>query len=185
MKGIAQIAVGTITVLALTLALGIATSRSVRATVTALVTVANTAGNPVPVKNVVTPGEFPYQQRIFVNQDTSNCTNFVCTARFDAVPAGYRLVITHAAAQFKLGNGNSGGTEPSVSVAIDGSIFGTTLLLPIPIHEGFNKYIASSPVTFYVEAGHQPSLFLSGQFVASDNVNTAEATIVGYLIPTT
>jgi hypothetical protein len=124
----------------------------------------------------------PYQQTVLFNQTSSTCTNFVCTVSFKAVPTGYRLVVTNASALYKLGNGNAGGTLPNVSLAINGNFFGTLLMLPAPAPIGFNLYVASSPVTFYVEPGDAPTLLLSGQFVTTDGSNTAQATIVGYLV---
>jgi hypothetical protein len=143
------------------------------------------AQKPTLVKDVDALGRAPYQQTVVFNQNTSTCTNFVCTANFNAVPTGYRLVITHVSAQFKLGNGNAGGSGGSVGIGSEADVFGDELQLPAPAPIGFNLYLASSPVTFYVEAGRYPSVFMHGQFVTTDNSNSAIVTVVGYLISTT
>jgi hypothetical protein len=130
------------------------------------------------VKDVDALGRTPYQQTIIFAQSATYCSNFVCTVIFPAVPAGYRLVVTHISAQYRL---STGGTLASVAVAVDGSVFGPQLLVATtPI--GLSVYVASSPVTFFVEAGHSPSLSLVGQFVLADGSNTAQATVIGYLI---
>jgi hypothetical protein len=140
------------------------------------------AQKPTLVKDVDALGRAPYQQTVFFNQTASVCTNFVCTVNFNPVPAGYRLVVTHVSAQYKLGNGNAGGTTPTVEIGTNGDVSGEILLLPTPTPIGFNSYVTSSPVTYFVEAGKYPSVFLGGQFVTTDGSNTASATVVGYLI---
>jgi hypothetical protein len=127
------------------------------------------------VKDVDAMGRTPYQQSIFFNQTSSVCTLFVCTVRFNAVPAGYRLVVTHVSTRYSLQTGGSGA---NVSIETNS----TVLLLPAPVFTGFSSYIASSPVTFYVEAGQTPTVSMAGQFVVNNGSNTAYAAVVGYLI---
>jgi len=131
------------------------------------------------VESIDEPGRQPYQQTVLFNQTNEGCTAFFCSVSFNPVPAGFRLVITHASALFAL---VPGGTGPRVSLAIDDNIFGTTLLLPTPIFNDFTNYVASSPVSFYVDAGHTPFLLLEGNQVLHDGSITAEATIVGHLV---
>jgi hypothetical protein len=130
------------------------------------------------VENIDEPGRNPYQASVIFNQDPTNCTQFVCTADFPAVPAGKRLVITYASALYGL---TSGGSAPNVALTIDGNIFGTRALLPVPQPDGFNTYIVGSPITFYVDAGHQPTLLLGGQFVSPVSIS-AQASVSGYLV---
>ena len=136
------------------------------------------AQKPALVKDVDALGRTPYQQRIFFNQDNSHCTFFTCSVTFKTVPAGYRLVVTHVSIRYKLA---TGGTVASVEIN-DGSAPGDGLLLPAPAYIGLSEYIASSPVTFYIEAGKAPTVSAMGQFVTNDGSITAEATVVGYLI---
>jgi hypothetical protein len=58
-----------------------------------------------------------------------------------------------------------------------------SILLPPPVTTGGDSYIASAPVTFYVEAGAAPTLRLGGQFVLPVS-QTVSASIVGRLVPT-
>jgi hypothetical protein len=55
------------------------------------------------------------------------------------------------------------------------------ILLPAPLPINSISYVASGPVTFYVEAGDFPTLSLGGQSV-SPLTNTAQVSIVGYLV---
>jgi hypothetical protein len=140
------------------------------------------AQKPALVKDIDALGRAPYQQTVLFNQTGSYCTNFVCTVNFNAVPAGYRLVVTHVSARYKLGNGNVGGTVATVGIGIDGYLGGDTLQLPAPTYLGFSSYIVSSPVTFYVEPGRTPTVFLGGKFVSTDGSYSAQVTVVGHLI---
>ena len=132
------------------------------------------------VESIDEPGRQPYQQTVLFNQTDTTC-NFgaFCDVQFNPVPAGFRLVITHASAFFGIAVGGAG---QHVSLAIDDNSFGTTLLLPAPTFVGFNEYIASSPVSFFVDAGHTPYLLISGNQVRHDGSITAQATIVGHLV---
>jgi hypothetical protein len=122
----------------------------------------------------------PYQKTIFFNQSPSTCTQFVCTVSFDAVPAGKRLVITYASAQWGL---TSGGNFATASVGVNGNGLGQPqVLLPAAVLSGFSSWVAAGPLTFYAEAGDVPTMQLAGQFVQPVS-NTAEAAIVGYLVP--
>ncbi|HMH13355.1 MAG TPA: hypothetical protein VK578_09625 [Edaphobacter sp.] len=140
------------------------------------------AQKPALVKDTDALGRSAYQQTVLFVQNNSTCTSFYCLVSFKPVPAGYRLVITHVSGRFKLGNGNAGGTVAGVTVTSDGESFGDGLSLPAPIYVGFSSYTASSPVTYYVEAGKTPEVLFEGQFVTTDGSYTATATVVGYLI---
>ena len=152
--------------------------------------VTNSTANPVPVQAQGTTqvagsvdvrtdpsARSPYQQAKLFNQTNTTCTQFVCTATFPAVPAGQRLVVTYASARYAL---SSGGTAPSVRLTATGTT--AAILLPAPVNIGFDSYLASGPVTFYVEAGQSPTLELGGQFVQPVS-NTAEVAVTGYLVP--
>jgi hypothetical protein len=153
--------------------------------------ITNDASKPVPTQaqgttnvagtvNVGTDASerAPYQHSFLFNQTESTCTQFVCMASFPAVPAGQRLVVTYASARFAL---SSGGVSPSVSLSVGGQT-SPSILLPTPQLTGFTSYIAAGPVTFYVGAGGVPTIELGGQFVLPVS-NTAEVSLVGYLVP--
>jgi hypothetical protein len=129
-------------------------------------------------KDVDQQGRNPYQQTLLFNPTTNLCPNgFFCNAVFNKVPANYRLVVTHISANFGL---TAGGITPSLGLgSASGGIFGNQIIIPA-ISNGPDRYIASSPVTFYVEAGDAPVLFVSGQYIAN-NVSIL-ANVVGYLV---
>ena len=153
------------------------------------VRVTNSAADPVRVTGTVSvngavqvssPASEPYQETIHFNQSATTCTQFVCEADFPAVPAGKRLVVTFVSATYGL---SPGGTLASVELGINGSFSEPSILLPAQ-RTGFDTYLASGPVTFYVDAGDEPTLELQGQFVQPASL-TATASVVGYLVPTT
>jgi len=131
-----------------------------------------------PVTEVDAPGKHPYQHRIGFNPGPANCPNqYFCVVTFPTVPAGKRLVVTNVSAQYSL---TSGGSQASVSIGVDNNLFGDILdMLATPI--GADRFLASSSITYFVEAGQSPSVFLSGVFVTPLN-NSAFATITGYLV---
>ncbi len=154
-----------------------------------MVKVVNSATEPVPVTGAVSvngavqvssPATQPYQETIHFNQGPTTCTQFVCDVDFPAVPAGKRLVVTFVSARYGL---SPGGTLASVELGINGSFSEPSILLPAE-RLGFDTYLASGSVTFYVEAGDQPTLGLLGQFVQPASL-TATASIVGHLVPAT
>jgi hypothetical protein len=136
------------------------------------------AQKPALVKNVDEPGRNPYQQGMLFNQSTQVCTNYVCTLWFNPVPAGYRLVVTHASVRYRLAD-NSG--EAYTTLGSDGNL-ASDIVLPVPSFIGNNYYVASSPVTFYVEPGSSPTLFIMGNRVDASGSYSAQASIVGYLV---
>jgi len=168
--------------------------------------VTNPLANPVPVLEVGTPNvnvtnsalsvnvgntpavkvdanssdRVPYQHTIFFNESPQTCTQFVCSVSFPVVPAGKRLVITYASAHYGL---SPNGTLANVQLGVNGNgIDEPQIALPAPVRIGFDTYVASAPVTFYAEAGQTPTLELGGQFVQPASL-TADASIVGYLVP--
>ncbi|MFN2544172.1 MAG: hypothetical protein ABR600_06320 [Actinomycetota bacterium] len=154
---------------------GISGQPSVNVANTPTVTVGNGANNPVATSDVNQPGRLVYQQSELFSQDPNVCTNFVCSFTFDPVPAGHRLVITYASAQFKLADG---GKEPSVELT-SGDDF---ILLPPAAPLAFDKYLSAGQVTFFVGPGQAPTMELQGQFIQPVS-NTAEISISGYLVP--
>jgi hypothetical protein len=153
------------------------------------VKVVNTANEAVPVTGTVwvngavqvsNPSTVPYQETVHFNQSATTCTQFVCDVDFPTVPAGKRLVVTFVSATYGL---SPNGTLASVELGINSSFNEPSILLPTQ-RAGFDTYIASGPVTFYVDGGDKPTIDLQGQFVQPASL-TATASIVGYLVPTT
>ena len=128
------------------------------------------------VQEAYGPGRTPYQSNQLYNPSASICpNNFYCQIAFPAVPAGKRLVVTHASATYSM---NAGATEAIVEI---GNGLFSTMDLPAPVNVGGNRYLASSPVTYYFEPGETPYIFITGGSVITGN--TGHASIVGYLVP--
>ncbi len=128
------------------------------------------------VQEVFGPGVTPYQSNQLYNPSASICPNqFFCQIAFPAVPAGKRLVVTHASGTYSM---NSGATEAIVSI---GTALFDTMDLPAAVPVGANRYVASSPITYYFEPGTTPYIFITGGSVITSN--TGHASIVGYLVP--
>ena len=131
------------------------------------------------VQNTDEPGRNPYRASLLFNQDATVCPNNLnCALTFPAVPAGHRLVITYASARYSLA---TGGTEGYVNLSVNGGFSGVDAPLPAPQYIGFNYYVTASPVTYYVEAGQQPTIFLAGNPVRISG-NSSEVFISGYLV---
>lgn len=90
MNVLRRIAMGIGGTVVIALVIGLAAPKTVHALVSALVTVANTSSNPVPVSNVNEPALEAYQD--FCRADLSVGTG----CNFQTVPAGKRLVIQDA-----------------------------------------------------------------------------------------
>src|ERR1035437_3326516 len=105
MKRFGKVLVLTLSIIGLSLILGIATSRSVRAGVTALVTVANPSANPVPTQSVDAKNAFQTELSVA----TFNVSQPV------AIPSGQRLVIDFISINGGAGS-LSGPVQPGVAV---------------------------------------------------------------------
>ena len=128
------------------------------------------------VQEAFGPGITPYQSNQLYNPSASLCPNqFYCQIAFPAVPAGKRLVVTMASATYSM---NPGAVEAIVSI---GNGLFSTMDLPAAVGVGFNRYVASSPITYYFEPGEVPYIFITGGSVITSN--TGHASIVGYLVP--
>jgi hypothetical protein len=136
------------------------------------------AQKPALVRNVDEPGRAPYQHSVHFSQTFSTCQSFICLVSFPPVPAGYRLVVTHASASYAL---VAGGSDAAVYLGADGDIVSNTLLLPVAVNSGSNFYYTSSPVTYFVEPGSTPYIILSGSFIATNGL-AANVAIIGYLV---
>jgi hypothetical protein len=150
--------------------------RLVLAAVGVLACSAASAQKAALVQEAYGPGRTPYQSNQLYNPSASICPNqFYCQIAFPAVPGGKRLVITHASATYSM---NSGATEAIVSI---GNGLFSTMDLPAPVNVGGNRYVASSPITYYFEPGETPYVFITGSSVVTGN--TGHASLVGYLVP--
>jgi len=123
------------------------------------------------------PGRAPYLQEIGVNPSNSICPNsFFCVITFPAVPAGRRLVITHASVEFTNGVASAG----TAYVSGPSGIFGPRMIIPPGGVQGANRVIASGPITYYLEAGQTPTIIFSGNNIITSN--SAFGMLAGYLV---
>jgi hypothetical protein len=137
-----------------------------------------------PVQNRDEPGRNPYHGTVALNPSSTTCpsisappgTLLTCIANFPAVPAGKRLVITYASGQFAL---IPPANSPSVQVGKNGFLGGDVQFLPT-FQTSPGTFLGAGPVTFYVEAGEVPSVFMEGQSI--NQSDTEVASITGYLI---
>lgn len=99
MNLIRRIATGIGGTFVVALVIGLAAPKTVRAVVSALVTVANTSANPVPVSNINEPALEAYQDFCRVDLSITNGCDF------QTVPAGKRLVIQDADISLAVASG--------------------------------------------------------------------------------
>ena len=109
------------------------------------------------------------------------CTNNICEAFFDAIPAGQNLLVTHASCK-AIGTGANGVLALTLSVKADGEIVGPTTHLT-PIRTGSisnNKVFVSSVNVLHVVKSGQTlrALFFAADSPALD----LECTIAGQLL---
>ena len=150
------------------------------------VTPAAFAAKAVLVQSADEPGRAPYQESMRIRNDSVNCplpptrTNFYCVATFPAVPPGMRLVVTHVSADYA----RSEPTEVALVRLGMNANLDFTLALPVPVqlpNNRFGRFVVSSPMTFFVNGGDSPSVFLMA--ASSDRVDAAiQVVLVGYLV---
>ena len=171
MNRLGRISVFTLSLLGLSLVVGMATSHQVRAAVSALVTVSNTSANPVPTESVDASNAFQY--------DTT--MGFASTSV--PIPAGKRLVVDFIAVNGEVSS-LDGPIQPSVILesALNGGNSANYYFEPAP-----------SPVTISVENQLQlgkdvkiyaDSLSISTAFAGySPNFFSLHISISGHLVP--
>jgi hypothetical protein len=143
-----------------------------------LATSAGAQPKPSLVQDRDEPGRNPWQQVIQLTQNTTTCGALLalCSLTFDTVPAGKRLVVTHASVTFH--------TDPStanpLAYAGPAQIPTFAVTLPLPEARGGTRHVASGPVLFYVEAGSYPYGIVQG-FPLTDGASVAFA-LSGYFV---
>ncbi len=171
MKRIGRISILTLSIVGLSLILGIATSHTVRAAVSALVTVSNTSTNPVPVESVDAKNAF---QTDF---------NLGLSPQAIAIPSGQRLVVDYVSIS-GIADSLSGAIQPSIVLqsSLNGGGSASYYLQPGPTSvniPGANQLYFAQPVKVYADsltvspayAGFAPFTYtfnvaLSGHLVA-------------------
>jgi|ERR1035438_929000 hypothetical protein len=160
MKRFGRIFILTLSVVVLSLILGIATSHRVRAAVSALVTVSNTPANPVPVQGVDAKNAVQYDLELGL------------TPQSITIPTGQRLVVDYVSIT-GIAQSSSGPIQPSIILAssLNGGTSASYYLQPGPTAvniPGANQLYLAQPVTVYADsltvepayAGFAPSTFI-------------------------
>jgi hypothetical protein len=129
------------------------------------------AQKPALTQNIDEKGRTPFYDTVI-----GSCAYGSCVLAFATVPAGYRLVVTHASIRFL--QYSSAGTSWAffASGGYGPSGYYYEVYLPAPGTNGGGVYIYSSPITAYAEAGQQPSISLFNS--QADPVGTID----GYLV---
>jgi hypothetical protein len=150
------------------------------AALTPFATLAAHAQKPALTENIDEKGRVPYHSTVSIV-----CPATQCTFVFRTVPAGYRLVVTHASAQY-FGNPAPSPTANFAFLAGGTAAPGETPdgyveYLPTPVTSGGGNepfYVTSSPETYYVEQFGEPNIVVSNVFAGS----LTGGTISGYLV---
>lgn len=133
---------------------------------------------PALVRGVDDPGRDPYQQMVNLSVTAANCgvTLTACAATFAPVPAGKRLIVTHASVFFSL----SSPVNPYSQV----SLVVPTAIVFLPIAQetgpGTLTFVSTTPLTFYAEAGVAPFMLI--QTSGASAAVSILATLSGYYI---
>ena len=158
-------------IIGLSLILGVATSRNVRAAVSALVTVANTPANPVPTQSVDAKNAFQVDLNLGLSPQPI------------AIPVGQRLVVEFVAIS-GIANSLSGAIQPSIILqsSLNGGGSASYYLQPGPTPvniPGANQLYLAQPVTVYADTLNvSPAYAGFAPFTFTFNV-----AISGHLIP--
>ena len=124
------------------------------------------------------PGRNPFQQSMQMTQNAGNCGPLLglCALSFDVVPAGKRLVVTHASAILH--------TDPSTGnplvYAGPAQIPNFSHTLPLPQARGGTRHVSAGPLLFYVEAGSYPYVIVQGSPLTDGA--SASASLSGYYV---
>jgi len=160
MKRVGRIALLTLSVIGLSLILGVATSRSVRAAVSALVTVSNTPANPVPTQAVDAKNAFEETLSLGLSPQPIS------------IPAGQRLVVDFITIS-GIADSLTGPIQPTIILqsSLNGGGSASYYLDPAPSPvniPGANQLYLAQPLTVYADnltvspayAGFPPYTFI-------------------------
>ena len=132
---------------------------------------------PALVQDRDQPARQPWMQLIQVAQDVANCGASLnaCQADFDVVPAGKRLVVTHASVHLTVANAEG-------LMAFTGPNFATPPFAHfLPMTPQFQQHFAGGgPVLYYVEAGLRPYFLAVSPLIGGTGV--ASFALSGYFI---
>jgi hypothetical protein len=169
MKRFGRILILTLSIVGLSLILGIATSHTVRAAVSALVTVTNTSANPVPTQDVDAKNAFQTQLTVTFGEAPQQIS----------IPSGQRLVV-----DFVTINGDlfgDGSTQPVIvfSSALTGGGSAGYYLTPVATVSGLSQLTLAQPVKIYAD-----TLFVEGGYAGVTPTGfSLGVAISGHLVP--
>ena len=155
------------------------------------ITPAALAAKAVLVQSADEPGRAPYQQTLQFEYHAPQCPALLatvtpyCVASFPAVPEGMRLVVTYVSADFAQTEDREG---PRVKLGFNANR-DSAVDLPSPQYvipgrnepAGYGRYLASSPVTYFVDAGALPTVFLMSTSISKVR-GSARVVLIGYLV---
>ena len=148
MKRFGKVLILTLSIIGLSLIIGIATSHEVRAAVTALVTVANTSANPVPAQSMDAKNAF--QANVTVGLVSGTLPSQLVT-----IPAGQRLVVEFVTIS-GVANSLGGPIQPTIILqsSLNGGASADYYLDPAPSPvniPGANQLYLGQPVKVYAD----------------------------------
>lgn len=150
--------------------------KTVHAVVSALVTVANTSANPVPISNMEDPGRIAYEG-FQAGIGSSGCSSSQCTFAFGQVPPNHRLVIENI-------SGETFSVSPGVIAvrALNSSFIRLASFSEIPPSVGrFQAF--NMPTHFYLDAGDSLTINVSTSgSIDISNSGSQTITVSGYLL---
>jgi hypothetical protein len=185
MKRLAKIAASTVAILTLTLLVGIASSRAVRAAVTALVT--DSSAKPMSTQLPGHPGRRAVLLNVavgipegqFTSQGSFTSGDLETTAEY-TVPTGQRLVVDFVSGEYMVPKGQA--PNPFQFETTVGATHGPLRLVPTFTHSdnGDGYFSFSSPLTAYQEAAN-PIVASCSRYPFTAGVATCSATLSGHL----
>ena len=128
------------------------------------------------------PARMPYVSDAGFNPGAANCPNQSdCMVQLAAVAPGFRLVVTHAAAEWT----NGVASVEAAFVHNSNYLFSDSVMIPPGVLlSGRNRILTSGQVSFYVDGPAMPAMpaiRMNGNNIITSN--SAFATLVGYLVP--
>jgi len=123
----------------------------------------------LPVVSIDEPGRIPYQVAAF-----GHCNGTVCTATFNPIPAGHRLVIQHVSGDMTTQDPLSDATR--VLITLQNKLQGIAFT-ESPFISGVFVGTFDQPVAFYVDGGESPTMQVH---IGVSQMETFNPTIIGY-----
>ena len=115
------------------------------------------------------PARRPWMQMVQIAQDTVNCGSALngCMGRFDVVPAGKRLIVTHVSVSLKV-------ADPTGLQAFTGPDGATPAFAHlVPMSQGSDDWFTGGgSIWYFVEAGLRPFVVVASTLIGGSGVAT-------------